>query len=570
MQTQTSRLGRMGRLSPTGLLGRSGRTLGALLALVAILTLAVLPATAGAQAQDADRSGRYEGVQHNVGDEGVSVPFILTLQQDGNTLSGLIAQGRRGSDLIDRVSGALSGGTAFLVRHSQPTEFWIGSFAEGQAAGRWFSAGGAGTWSATKLERETVLRIELGVEPNTIPAGATTERVTYTLIVRNAGEVTAENVQVSLGRFPDFFQILDVITDRGTPEIDRSEADTTLHLRELGGGETVALRVIGSASPRQAGEFTTFASAAASNAERVAARTTLHVEGSSLEIRSAFIPSRVPQGTERQVVYTVLVTGRALQSGTVVVQDSEAVRLLTDGTLVVRGAEVRGSLAEGLQIVSLTTDEAAVQINWRGSVQHLEAGRYATTTTAGTTAADGVRVTSSAGLLVVERDAERDRERDTDRERDGERQRDGRMDEGQRDDRTDLGDRTDRDERTERDERADRTDTTDRRDAGEPNNRSDRSNRSELGNADSSIDSLRSVRLDLSSANSGLGESASHAFGDLVDRAIAALEAGDRDSAASILRVLAGELQQLAARDQGQARLLFDRVHTILASLTGS
>ena len=268
----------------------------------------------------------------------------------------------------------------------------------------------AGSWEAERIDRRTEFEVEFGVEPDAIAAGHE-NRVVYTLDVFNVGDHAAVGAHASFAALPPFFhpaQILisplDAALD-GDAATDAANVPTLeIPLGTIEPGAVVRVQLIGSATPEREGRFTSIANVAAENAERAMARTVLEVEGSSLTAASAFVPSTVTSGGDRRVIHIVSLQGSALGNGVVFVKSSPLGELLRERTTFVFGALWEGSLTEGMEIFSATTDFGSVQIIVTGTVGSLDAGHYETTVVA---EGGSAHAESTAGLLMVARDDDR-------------------------------------------------------------------------------------------------------------------------------------------------------------------
>ena len=171
-------------------------------ALLGIVAAALIATTTDTQAQSTDLAtrdgitGRYLGTQDDV-------RFGMALEQHGQILRGVIVQPlpvngetdflSRDARAIDgdRLFGAVSGSQIFLMRLSQPAQFWWGASDRTDAgvinlAGRWLGPAGEGNWFAHSVRHAPDLAIAARVAPPAIPTGETT-RVVYGARIDNAG-----------------------------------------------------------------------------------------------------------------------------------------------------------------------------------------------------------------------------------------------------------------------------------------------------------------------------------------------------------------------------------------------
>ena len=453
--------------------------------MLAIVIAAVAAATMSVQAQttpdavaprtvdatDADLSGRYLGSQDDV-------RFGMALHQEGTFLRGVIVQPlpqTAATDFIDadsaalagdRLFGVLSGDQIFLIRFSDPAQFWFGEVSRSATAiemkGRWISSRGEGAWQA-KSARGPKLAVAARVAPLEIDTGETT-RVRYGVRVDNEGDRTARSVQLDLRGLPEFYRIDSIEIVRGRIGHDLESLDGTavapqslgsnlsLPLGDLRPDDSVLVRVSGAASPENehAGEHTTRVTASADNARSASTRVTLTVNG-TLRLANAFSPAVLsastddvrpdgrPDGRDRRtdgrpdgrdvdvqrpgivighdglVTYTITVTAQPFDEA--VVTDASIFGILRGAQVNVRGALARGSLASGLVLTPLSaardfnSDAVSVTITVTGDAGHLRPGRYA----ASVSAVSGDQRARSTAILTVT--AERDRARDTGRDR---------------------------------------------------------------------------------------------------------------------------------------------------------
>ena len=316
---------------------------GLLVALLAALVAAVGAATMSAHAQttvapvaprtvsesDADLSGRYLGNQDDV-------RFGMAPQQDGTIVRGVIVQPLpqlSETDFIDadsaalagdRVFGIVNGDQIFLIRFSDPAQFWFGEVSRSASAiemqGRWVSNPGAGTWQA-KSARGPELAINARLTPDEIEAGETT-RLQYGVRIGNTGARSARSLQLDLRGLPDFYRIdsIEIVRGHLADDLD-ALAGTPIALSALGNtlslplddlepGAAVLVRVGGAAAPEDEheGEHTTRAIASADNARSVATRVTLTVTaGPLLTVHARVAPETIEAGETSRVSYGVLI-----------------------------------------------------------------------------------------------------------------------------------------------------------------------------------------------------------------------------------------------------------------------
>ena len=279
--------------------------------------------------RDGDLSGRYFGTQDDQ-------RFGMALTQAGNLLHGVIVQPLpqtsddafldAATDALigDRLFGIVDGDNLYLIRFSNPAEFWFGAISRTSTAivleGRWVSSQGSGEWKAESV-RHATLDIAARVIPNTIRAGETT-RVDYGVRIDNTSDRSARSVELDLRDLPDFYRIDSITIVRGhlTDDLETLDAapiaptsvgpGLSLPLGDLAPNASVFVRIDGAASPddAQAGEHTSVAVASARNARTETARVTLTVgAGPDLTVSGRPVPNIVPAGEDTRVTYNVLV-----------------------------------------------------------------------------------------------------------------------------------------------------------------------------------------------------------------------------------------------------------------------
>jgi hypothetical protein len=391
------------------------RTGALFVALIALIVAAIGAATMSVQAQtsptsaapqavaesDATLSGRYLGSQDDV-------RFGMAVQQDGTIVRGVIVQPlpqTAETDFIDadtaalagdRLFGIVNGDQIFLIRFSDPAQFWFGEISRSSTAvemkGRWISSPGEGTWHA-RSARGSQLAVTARVAPHEIEAGETA-RMQYGVRIDNEGERTARSTQLSLRGLPDFYRIdsIEIVRGRITDDLESVvgtdlapaalASGLSLPLGDLEPDTSILVRVVGAAAPqdKHEGDHTTRVTASADNARKVANRVALTVGNGTLRLSNAFSPSVVSTSTDAGrpdvridargdvreidvlrpsivvgrdglVTYTITVSAQPFKE--VVVTDASIFGILCGAQVNVHGATARGTLATGLVLSPL-------------------------------------------------------------------------------------------------------------------------------------------------------------------------------------------------------------------------